>query len=113
LTKSDPVLSLPQIPKKDAVKVIREIAFSNTERVYVLDHAHMRMLERNITLRQIFKVIRHGDVVDGPEWSTDEEKGWKCVFKRITAGDCIEVVVKLVEREGADSCLVVTAYRCL
>jgi len=104
------VVTLPTFTRNTAVKEIQRLAQEETERVHVLDHAHMRMIEREITLRQVLKVLRHGDLVTGPEWSTEGEEGWKCNFRRITAGESIEVVAKLIERDGV-RCLIVTAYR--
>jgi len=78
------VISLPTIKKERVVEEIRRIAQEDTSNVFFINHALMRMKEREITNRQALKVLRHGDLVDGPEWSTKNERGWKCKFKRIT-----------------------------
>jgi len=109
MTTEHKIISLPRTCKKEVIQEIQRIAISETGKVYFLDHAVMRMVEREITSRHVFKVLRHGTVISGPEWSTNMETGWKCVFKRITAGKSIEVVVKLVDRNGND-CLIITVY---
>lgn len=103
------VIKLPQIRKEDVIEKIREIAQEETGRVFFLDHAEMWMKEQEITRRQIFKVLRHGDLMKGPEWSTKHERGWKCEFRRITAGECVHIAVKLVEREDM-FCMIITVY---
>jgi len=105
------LVSLPKVPKADAVGRIYEIAQKETHRVLLLDHAHMRMLERDITHRQVFKVLRHGNPTDGPAWESTGEPGWKCVFRRITAGERIDVVAKLIERDGQAIVLVLTVFK--
>jgi hypothetical protein len=100
---------LPRIPRDGAESKIREIASKASHEIYILDHAKMRMLEREITQRQIFKALINGELLEGPEWDTKEDKGWKCKFSRIVAGEKVTVVAKLVDREDS-SCLVITVW---
>lgn len=106
--KTAKIISLP-FPKGKVIQEIQRIAVEESGKVFFLDHAEMRMVEREITTRHIFKVLRHADTISDPKWITKEERGWRCVFKRITAGKSVEAVVKLVERDG-NCCLIITVY---
>jgi len=78
--------------------------------VFLTEHAEMRMLERNITLRQVFNVLERGGLVDGVEWCNKIEPGWKCKIKAISAGEVISVVAKLVDRTPRQLVLVITTF---
>jgi|SRR5690606_11602447 len=107
--RTDTLAIFPNVTKEHAVSEIQRIAQDDTGKIFILDHAHMRMIERGITTRQILKVLRHGEVIDGPTWVADKERGWKCEFKRISAGECLHVIAKLTER-GDNCCLIITVY---
>lgn len=104
------VVSLPAVPKNGAAAEIQRIAREETENMFALPHAQNRMIERGILFRQVLNVLRDGDLVSGPIWDPDKEQGWRCRFRRITAGFRVDIVAKLVER--GDTCvLVVTAFK--
>lgn len=103
------VLSLPFCSANDVEGQIRKIAKESTIDIVKLDHAIDRMLEREITDRQILNVLKHGDRISDIVWNTDKEKGWKCTFRRITAGVSITVATKLVQRDDT-TCLIVTVF---
>ena len=105
---SDPI-KLPKFTKDGAVEEIRRIAKEDSSKVIVLDHAKIRMMEREITSRQIYNVLKNGEPKCAPEWDTEQEKGWKCRLSRVTAGTAVTVVAKLVERDE-NVCLIVTVF---
>lgn len=78
--------------------------------MYLMDHVEMRMLERGITRRQVFNVLRRGELIDGIEWCTKKESGWKCKINTLTAGVSVSVVPKLVSRPDGEVVLVITAF---
>lgn len=88
---------------------MREIARASTERLIVLEHAHMRMLEREITLQQVVRTLKNGEIVSDIKWDTTEDKGWKCNFRHTSAGVKINAVAKLVKKEEIQ-CLIVTVW---
>ncbi len=102
-------VKMPQIKKSDAESTIRDIATTNLNAIEFLDHASMRMQEREITVKQVLSVLKCGEMQDSPEWDTVKEKGWKCRFKRVQAGNEITVSAKLVERNQI-CCLIVTVF---
>jgi len=63
-----PSPSAPSKSLEELVKITHELA-KKSENVY-LDHPHAkeRMSERNISIQQIFDVLRQGKGVDGPNW---------------------------------------------
>lgn len=84
----------PKIPPKsleELVKVTHELA-KKSENVY-LDHPHAkeRMAERNISIQQIFDVLRQGKGVDGP--NLDAYGCWRIKLERFSAGRFVQVVV--------------------
>lgn len=100
---------LPFIKPQEVEAEIRRLARDSSIDVIILDHARMRMLEREITDRQIFNVLKNGDLIDGAKWDAEKERGWKCKFRRVTAGVEVTVVAKLIKRESA-TCLIVTVF---
>ncbi|WP_424945994.1 DUF4258 domain-containing protein [Candidatus Spongiihabitans sp.] len=95
----DSLISLPAIksPAK-AVAKIQQIANEDTSLIIFLDHAAMRMQERGILEKQVLQVIRNGNPTNA-KWGTENERGWKCRFTKITAGVRLSVVAKLAQRE--------------
>ena len=68
-------------------------------------HAKQRMLERNVTSRDVLRVLQAGHEVEGP--IRNEKMNWTCTFAGNSAGVGVQVVAVLVE-EGNETCLVVT-----
>lgn len=105
----DNILSLPFISKDKVEDEIRRIANTSTINLVKLDHAISRMDEREITDRQILNVLKLGERTADIIWDTDKERGWKCSFRRITAGINITVATKLVQRDET-TCLIITVF---
>ena len=53
-------------------------------------HVQTRMRERNVSVRQIFDVLRNGKGIDGP--NLDKYGEWRIKLKRYTAGRVVQVV---------------------
>jgi len=104
------IAKLPIIKKCDADQEIRRLATGLSGRFYFTAHAEMRLLERDITKRQVFNVVRNGNLVGDPVWDIDKECGWKCRYNWITAGASVTAVVKLVERSDGHCDLVITTF---
>ena len=77
------------------VKITHALA-KNTENVY-LDHPHakQRMAERNITIQQVYDVLRNGKGIDGP--TLDQYGCWRIKLRRFAAGQNVQVVVVVKE----------------
>jgi hypothetical protein len=103
------IVALPFIKAEEVESEVRRIATKDTTNLILLDHAHIRCVERGINLKQITNVLKNGDRTTDYTWDTHIENGWKCTFQRVTAGIKVTVAVKLVKRESV-SCLVVTVF---
>ena len=103
-------MELSALRNSEVVEQIQSIARDHTERVIVLDHARLRMIEREISYIQVLRVISDGHPVSDIKWSDKKETGWRCQFRRITAGNEIDVAVKLVVRDGEYADLIVTVF---
>lgn len=103
------LIELPFISRDSVRDEIRRIAGSETESLSLLDHALERMIQRDISMRQIINVLKNGEQIGDIRWCSDKERGWRCKLKRMTAGINVTVVAKLVNRENT-TCLVVTVW---
>jgi len=81
---------------EEFVKTIHELA-KKSENVF-LDHPHAkeRMIERKISIQQIFDVLRRGKGVDGP--TLDKYGCWRIKLERFSAGRTVQVVVIVKEK---------------
>lgn len=102
------IVCLP-MSKERVREEIRILATTMSGSIFLLDHAEMRMLEREINRRQVFNVLCLGDQIGQIEWDTVVQSGWKCKLNRMIAGDSITVVAKLIQGEE-NHCLVVTVW---
>lgn len=99
------------MPKRlnDVVATIRNVA-QDSAQVYLTKHAQEQMHDREISLTQVLKCLRSGELFEGPIQDSTRELGWKSTTRTLSAGVWIEVVSKLIERDD-DFILVITAYR--
>lgn len=82
-------------PKEDWVKEIREIA-KNSEKVFLVQHAKERMLERNVTIQQVYDVLRQGKVAEEPY--LDAYDRWRITLEYLSAGKRVRVAVSFIEQ---------------
>lgn len=76
---------------EEMVKRPHELALKS-ENIYIdFPHAKERMLERKISIQQVYDVLKHGKGVDGP--TLDVYGCWRIKLERYSAGRPIQVVV--------------------
>jgi hypothetical protein len=81
----------------ELVKKANELA-KNSENVWIdCPHVKQRMLQRNVTTRQIFDVLRNGKGLSGP--TLDKYGDWRIKLKRYSAGRVVQVVVVVKESQ--------------
>lgn len=86
-----PKLEEPFHSLEELVKRTHELALKS-ENVYIdFPHAKERMLERKISVQQVYDVLKHGKGVDGP--TLDTYCCWRIKLERYSAGRSIQVVV--------------------
>ncbi|QWT18761.1 DUF4258 domain-containing protein [Bacillus sp. NP157] len=69
-------------------------------------HAEQRMVEREITLKQLLTCLRRGDLAESPR--LDEHGNWKLVVEAYTAGDHLASIVALDTRQP--QAIVITTF---
>ena len=87
-------LPKPSAPKKSLEQLVRKVheQAKKSENVFCDNpHVKQRMRQRNVSMRQIFDVLRHGKGIDGP--SLDKYGDWRIKLKRFSAGRIVQVVV--------------------
>ena len=102
-------ITFPTTKAVDVVTEVRRIARDNSEDMVLLDHALERMVQRNISSRQIINVLKNGEQVGTVTWCSKKELGWRCRLRRVTAGMEVTVIAKLVERDSK-TVLIVTVF---
>lgn len=77
----------------ELVKKTHEVA-KNSENVWIdCPHVKERMRQRNVSMRQIFDVLRNGKGISGP--TLDKYGEWRIKLKRYSAGRTVQVVIVL------------------
>jgi hypothetical protein len=86
-----PTPNVPLRTLEELVETAHQLA-KKTENVFFdAPHVQLRMRERNVTIRQILDVLRHGKGIDGP--NLDKYGDWRIKLKRFSAGRSVQVVV--------------------
>ena len=90
---------------EDAERWIRAIVL-DSKGVGFADHALDQMIERDISSRQLWEVLRCGTIAKEPKWDGEHED-WVCVLKKVVSGRAVSVVVGL---HSPNKMTVVTTY---
>ena len=83
---------------------IRRLALDSAN-VFMTKHAVKRLVERNLTMTQVYRCLQNGALIDGPTLDSEQQKGWKFSMQILSGGDWVKVVCKLIETN--DSCILV------
>lgn len=104
-------VKFPRTQKRDVLAKIKSLVEENSSNAYFLDHAELRMQEREISRKRVINVVRRCAVADQLKWCTENnENGWRCRIQGFTGSSKLSVVVKLVERENSEFVLVITLF---
>lgn len=95
----------PGLSREDAEKWIRGAAL-DSKNLGTTAHAIGRMLERDISMRLVWEVVKSGRVVKDPKWD-DEHGDWTCEVQRRVSGRNVTAVIAL---ENKNKMTVVTTY---
>lgn len=79
-----------RLSREDCLAWVRELV-AGGGRVVFSGHAFERMEERDITTAQVFQVLRRGEIIDGPTYST-KYQNWEFLIQADAGGE--EVTVK-------------------
>ncbi|MGE4502570.1 MAG: DUF4258 domain-containing protein [Thiomicrospira sp.] len=102
-----PIVTFP-LQDKVAKQIIRDLANNQTHKVRFGQHAKQRMTERNVTIRQVFDVLKSANSYFTERPHPTPGGSWKCNLLGIAAGERIEVVIVLKECETEPNAYIVT-----
>ena len=104
---TDNVLELRELSPQLAKRILRELVDADDGRIFISNHAEVRMIERRITRTQINRCLSAGCFDEEPHW--DNRYGnWQMKLRVISAGDNISVVATLDHEDGDNYSLVVS-----
>ena len=93
---------------QSAKKLIRDLALNHSARVKFSRHARERLLERDITVTQVFSVLKsHSSRFFEQPYQT-AGGDWAMSLEGIAAGDSIRVPLVLKRPESDPSALIIT-----
>ncbi len=107
-TDKSKVIHLKTLSKVKAAEKLREIS-KYSHRVFFTDHARERMIEREITKRDIFRVLESGQIIEEPFW-VDSYSSWEMTVEGASSGHYIKVAVALSSDKKGDKSIIITAY---
>lgn len=98
-----------KLDRKEWVAWVRELV-AEGGRVVFRDHAYDRLEKREISNAQIFEVLRRGEAVEDPVYST-KYQNWECLLVADAAGEEIHVKAAIeIERLMGQVVVVITAF---
>lgn len=89
----------------DALALVEELRVDDA-RVVPGAHAFERMQERDVSYTQALRVLRRGELVEGP--ALDKDTQWRMRYRGYDAGQDISVVVTLERDRMGELLIVVT-----
>ena len=92
----------------EAKQKLRELAL-DTSRIKLSKHARERMMERNISFKQIICCFEFGDITEGPYMNIRGDYQLNVSVR--SAGEYITTVVVIKMNENGDSSIVVTTFK--
>lgn len=99
------VVALLNLDKATANKIL-DVVCADSLRVRITEHATKRMIERQITRRQVIACLRNGVFVEDP--ARTPSGSWKMTKQVRTAGDDVTVVAVLDNRGNGNYAVVIT-----
>lgn len=101
---------LPRVLSRDQCRELVNEIVAEGGRVTYRKHAFERMEERDISNAQVMQVLRRGEIIDGPTWST-RYGNWEFMMQADTSGEIINVKAALeVEQLMGRVVAVITAF---
>ena len=92
----------------EAKRKLREFA-KDTGKIMLSKHVRERMIERNISYKQILCCFEHGDITEGPYMDTRGDCKLNITVR--TAGEFITTTVAIRSGGDGDFSIVVTTFK--
>jgi hypothetical protein len=100
---------LPRTLSIEACRKLLDELLDESGRVLFTDHAYDRMEEREITSKQVYVVLRRGEFVEDPAWTSHHN--WAFTLRDDTAGQIVTVRAAIdVDSLTGLAVLVITAF---
>lgn len=105
--KPPPIQDFPLQPKK-AREILITLATEYTHYIRYSKHAKERMVERGVTNKQVFDILRsrYSRITEGP--APTPTGTWKLNLLGFSSGESIELVIDLKRLEDAPTAYLVT-----
>lgn len=98
-----------QLSREKCREWVKEL-YEQGGRITYRDHAFEKMEGRDITDAQVRQVLKRGDIIDGPTWSTKYDN-WEFLMKADTAGDEVRVKAAIeIEQLMGEVIAVITVF---
>ncbi|WP_305843183.1 DUF4258 domain-containing protein [Photobacterium leiognathi] len=107
--KPDPILEFP-LRMGTAKKAIHDLAINHEHRIRIGAHTRQRMKERDISIRDIFNVLRSQHSIMREEPARQPSGDYICALDGVSAGEKITVVIALKNFDHDPRALTVTVY---
>lgn len=109
--KNEPkgILEFP-LTELTARRIINDLARNHTDRIAWSRHVKQRMLERNVTSRQVLTLLKSRRSVFRKGPYEDLNGDWKFNLKGLAAGQVIEVTVVLKNYQKSPLSVLVTVW---
>ncbi len=73
--RGERVIRLPNV-LINVEATIRKLALDSAN-VFMTKHAVKRLVERNLTMTQVYRCLQNGALIDGPTLDSEQQQGWK------------------------------------
>lgn len=91
----------------DALTILRGCVV-NDSRIFICPHAKERMIERNITRKQVLTCIEKGKISESPY--RDVKGDWRCSIEHYTSGNAVTVAIAFKYNNSGERIVVVTVF---
>ena len=109
MTKNKPltVIEFP-LTEKSAKNIIQDLAKNHAHKIKISKHARERLYERDISLLQIFSILKSNSSRFHEEPHQTPYGDWKMNLEGVAAGETIRIPLVLKRHEDDPSVLIIT-----
>ena len=91
-----------------ALRIVGQLA-KDSNKVFFVAHALMRMRQRKISRPQVLACLLRGGLIEGP--AIDVKGNWRFTMRYVAAGDTVSVVVALDwQVQSSSHVLIITVF---
>lgn len=96
------------LQEKIAKRIVQDLAYNATDKIFFGPHAKQRMNERGISIKQVMTVLQDNASRFTEKPHLTVRASWKFNLQGFAAGDIVEVVIDLKNVEHDPNAFVVT-----